>query len=72
MLLRHKCAFPRISKYQENYFSMHFIYSANLLLVPKAWAELPNAHDLVSFAGNPNWKGKYFTSGTYRQRVVSA
>lgn len=51
---------------------MHFIYSANLLLAPKAWAELPNARNLVSFAGNPNWKGKYFTSGTYRQRVVSA
>jgi hypothetical protein len=51
---------------------MHFIYSANLLLAPKAWAELPNTRDLVSFAGNPNWKGKYFTSWTYRQRVVSA
>jgi hypothetical protein len=51
---------------------MHFIYSANLLLVSKAWAELPNARVLVSFAGNPNWKGKYFTSWTYRQRVVSA
>ena len=51
---------------------MHFIYSANLLLAPKAWAELPNARNLVSFAGNPNWKGKYFTSWTYRQRVVSA
>jgi hypothetical protein len=21
--------------------------------------------------GNPNWKGKYFTSGTYRQREMS-
>jgi hypothetical protein len=45
---------------------MHVIYRANLLLEPKAWAELPNAPDLVSFAGNTNWKGKYFTSGTYR------
>jgi hypothetical protein len=51
---------------------MHFVYRANLLLEPNAWAELPNAHDLVSFAGNANWKGKYFTSGTYRQREVNA
>jgi hypothetical protein len=51
---------------------MHFIYSANLLLAFNAWAELPNACQLVSFAGNPNWKGKYFTSRTYREREVSA
>jgi hypothetical protein len=51
---------------------MHFIYSANLLLVSKAWAELPSARALVSFAGNSNWKGKYFNAWTYRERVVSA
>jgi hypothetical protein len=51
---------------------MHFIDRANLLLTPNAWAELPNAHELVSFAGNTNWKGKYFTSWTYRQREVNA
>jgi hypothetical protein len=61
-----------LANIKRTIFSMHFIYSANLLLAPKAWAELPNARDLVSFAGNLNWKGKYFTSWTYRQRVVSA
>jgi hypothetical protein len=61
-----------LANIKRTIFSMHFIYSANLLLVSKAWAELPNARVLVSFAGNPNWKGKYFTSWTYRQRVVSA
>lgn len=26
----------------------------------------------LTVPGNTNWKGKYFTSGTYRQREVSA
>jgi hypothetical protein len=41
-------------------------------LHPTLGAELPSARALVSFAGNPNWKGKYFNAWTYRKPVVSA
>jgi len=73
MLLRHKYAFPRISKYQENYFFQCTLFTAQIyFLHPTHGAELPSARALVSFAGNPNWKGKYFNAWTYRERVPSA
>ena len=49
-----------------------FNYSVNLLLTSETGAELLNARYRDSFPGNPNWKGKYFTSRTYREREVSA
>jgi len=57
---------------REQFFQCTFFAAQIYFFYPTHGAELPSALALVSFAGNPNWKGKYFNAWTYRQRVLSA
>jgi hypothetical protein len=65
------CLPKNYQKLREIIFQ-RFNYSINLLLTAEVGAEFLPVRNLVSFPGNPNWKGKYFTSRTYREREVSA